>query len=306
LSYHKNLEIGTKKEEIVSLIQERNKEPKIENSALDGVNPNSKLFRILSECIGKNQNFQDAEFPARLETITRDKNHESFEKYFVKSEWLRPHEIFKCDYDKILLFENIDPRDIKQGLLGNCYFLATLSALAEFPDRVRKLFNNQTSNKYGVYSVNIFIKGIPTEIIIDDYFPCLNRNPHCSKPVGNELWVLLLEKAWAKLFKQYTIAEGGVPHQAMEYLIGAPSQGFSINDKEDNLFKNPEALGDTFGECDKVQYLLSAGSKGQGESKSDKGIVAGHAYTMLSVYDSGKKLLKFLKAFFLSFCKELF
>jgi calpain-15 len=39
------------------------------------------------------------------------------------------------------LFKNgIDPNDIKQGMLGDCYFVAALATLAEWPDRVKKIF----------------------------------------------------------------------------------------------------------------------------------------------------------------------
>ena len=50
--------------------------------------------------------------------------------------------------------------------------MATLSALAEFPEVVQKIFNNKNCNKYGVYSVYFYIQGIKTEIIIDDFIPC--------------------------------------------------------------------------------------------------------------------------------------
>lgn len=42
---------------------------------------------------------------------------------------------------KIAIFDkDIKPNDVVQGALGNCYFLSVLSALAEKPDRIKKLF----------------------------------------------------------------------------------------------------------------------------------------------------------------------
>jgi calpain-15 len=40
----------------------------------------------------------------------------------------------------------IDPNDIKQGMLGDCYFVAALATLAEWPERVEKLFVSKTTN----------------------------------------------------------------------------------------------------------------------------------------------------------------
>jgi hypothetical protein len=218
--------------------------------------------------------FKDEEFPAHVRSITLDESNQNYNKYFLNAKWLRPPEIFKCSYDEIKLFDTIDPNDINQGALGNCYFLATLSALAEFPDRVMKVFNNKTINPSGAYSVTLYIQGIPKEIVVDDCFPCLNNQPLFAKPVGKELWVMILEKAWAKCFKQYTIAEGGLPHQAMEHIVGAPTKGFSsINQTKGqiNLFEDLDELGRVLKESDEKGYLLSAGTKGTGESKSEEG-----------------------------------
>jgi len=55
------------------------------------------------------------------------------------------------------VFDNISVHDIKQGQLGVCYLLATLSSLAEYPNILKRLFNIHEYNKYGCYSVNIFV-----------------------------------------------------------------------------------------------------------------------------------------------------
>ena len=44
----------------------------------------------------------------------------------------------------ISVFDNIEPGDIKQGLLGDCYFLCSLSSLAERPNLIKRLFETKS------------------------------------------------------------------------------------------------------------------------------------------------------------------
>jgi calpain-15 len=120
----------------------------------------------------------------------------------------------------------IEPGDIKQGLLGDCYFLSVLSILAEHPLRIKNLFKSQYRNDQGIYGVKLLNKGEYKEIVVDDYFPCLGGEPAFSKANGRELWVLLLEKAWAKKFGSYERIEAGFAENVMHDLTGAPA--FSV------------------------------------------------------------------------------
>jgi hypothetical protein len=65
--------------------------------------------------------------------------------------WKRPGEIEELMDDqegKVELFkDSIEPNDIQQRGLGDCYFLSCLSMLAENPNRVRRLFASQTLNE---------------------------------------------------------------------------------------------------------------------------------------------------------------
>jgi calpain-15 len=55
---------------------------------------------------------------------------------------------------KLQIFDaSIEPSDIAQGGLGDCYFLSTLSVLAEKPNRIRKMFIDGEANEYGIYGV---------------------------------------------------------------------------------------------------------------------------------------------------------
>ena len=47
-------------------------------------------------------------------------------------------------------------------------------------------------------------------------------NPVFTRANGNELWVLLLEKAYAKIYGNYEILEGGFSNVVFRELTGAP------------------------------------------------------------------------------------
>ncbi len=62
----------------------------------------------------------------------------------------------------------IDPTDIIQGNLGNCYFLSALSALAEYSNRVQDIFLTKEINDSGIYAVSIFLNGERRTVVVDD------------------------------------------------------------------------------------------------------------------------------------------
>ncbi len=93
--------------------------------------------------------------------------------------WKRPKDFIGEEFS---IFDDcIDPCDIIQGTLGNCYFLSGLSAMAEYPERIKKLFVSPDTNTYGCYGAKFCINGEFQEILIDDLFPCF---PEASSPTG--------------------------------------------------------------------------------------------------------------------------
>ena len=104
------------------------------------------------------------------------------------------------------MFNNsVDPRDINQGALSDAYFLCALAILAENPNRIKRLFVSNKENKSGMYAVRICKNGFWQEVIVDDYFPCVKGgySPKFTTTAGPELWVIILEKAWAKIHGSY-------------------------------------------------------------------------------------------------------
>lgn len=62
--------------------------------------------------------------------------------------------------NKPALFDGkIEPKDVVQGSLDDCYFLSALAALAEREENIRAVFKDQTYNPNGIYKVTLRVDG---------------------------------------------------------------------------------------------------------------------------------------------------
>lgn len=83
-------------------------------------------------------------------------------------------------------------------------------------------------NPAGIYMVVFYVNGLQTPIIVDDHLPIKpNGNPAFATCRDGEIWVSILEKAWAKLHGTYARTEGGLPCFAASHISGVPSESFS-------------------------------------------------------------------------------
>jgi hypothetical protein len=92
--------------------------------------------------------FTDFEFPAEKESLIPDWTESDPEvqeqaKNWEDIVWIRTNDIVfegtdcrKC----IICDDGITANDIKQGGLGDCYFLSVLSSACESPSRIKKMF----------------------------------------------------------------------------------------------------------------------------------------------------------------------
>ena len=94
-----------------------------------------------------------------------------------------------------------------------------------------------------------------------------------SKPIGKEIWVLLIEKAWAKLIGSYYDAEMMTPDQFMEDLTGYPTLGAYFKNKKDKLKDILEYSDKSY------PIILTTGSRKMA------GMVSNHAYSLLKIYE---------------------
>lgn len=158
--------------------------------------------------------FVDAEFPPINASIVSDVNSDHAEDILRRMTrgvvWRRGTDIATS------LFDRVHPNDIKQGIVGDCWALAGIAALAEFPQRIESLFHEAQLAPEGKYHIRIFDPCARrwNWVAVDDYIPYVIKGqelkPLAAQPINNELWVLLLEKALAKWFGGYQKLNGGV------------------------------------------------------------------------------------------------
>ena len=59
-------------------------------------------------------------------------------------------------------------QDLTQGGIGDCWFMSALAVVAERHDLIAKLFGSTSKNASGCYSINLFMDGDWTGVLLDD------------------------------------------------------------------------------------------------------------------------------------------
>lgn len=196
--------------------------------------------------------------------------------------WLSPETFIKTGPIKI--YDEIHSNDIHQGGLGDCYFLAAISSIAEYPQRLERLFLTKDYNKNGIYVVALCINGIWQDVVLDDTFPCTkySQKPAFNRTKSGELWVMILEKAWAKTHGGYMNIAAGLTREALRDLTGASAKTYFTG-------QNREELWDRLREANDKRYIMTAGSdnlnNGSDSYVEKIGIAGSHAYSLLEAVE---------------------
>jgi len=211
-----------------------------------------------------------------------------------KIKWCRAAEIF--DSENFHVFEQggdkdkICANDIQQGTIGDCYFLSVIGSLCNIYTKngeklIEDLFLHTSKTKEHVYGVYIFINGVWELVLVDDYFPYVGygfKQFAFASSQGNELWVALMEKAWAKVNGCYAkIGCGGLPHEVFDVLTEAYSEQTSVSQNKANEIWNKMV------ESQKKGFVMTAGTSGDVSNLDieEVGLSPGHAYTVLGVHE---------------------
>lgn len=96
--------------------------------------------------------------------------------------------------------EHISPLDIVPGILGDDWFLSAISILAGEPNLIKRLFITPDYNDTGLYRVKLCYNGRWQEVTVDELIPCYAKGePAFAHSIDQSLWILILQKAYAKL-----------------------------------------------------------------------------------------------------------
>ena len=200
-----------------------------------------------------------------------------------KLTWMRPKDVY--GENNFRIYEEPGPNDIKQGMCGDCYFLSSLSSLAEYPDRIKRIFITKEVNDAGIYACQFYVNGEKRTVVVDDYFPYNEEREEWafSRPsLKTEIWPLIVEKAWAKIFGSYQRIEAGTAGEAMYPLTGSPHK-FLLHEE----FTNKNYLWDRIIMADKMKFpmataVFSVADDNLNEDEvEDANLVDGHAYSLI-------------------------
>jgi Calpain family cysteine protease len=143
---------------------------------------------------------------------------------------------------------DVSPSDVHQGKLGDCNLLAPLAAVARAkPAAIRRLI---TRDDDGTYNVTLFERShfwsdlTPRTIrVASQFYTDSSGNPYYagygSTGGANELWVMLIEKAFAKWKGSYDAADGSMfDRDGLELITGNDATESAVSDgSEDDLLK---------------------------------------------------------------------
>lgn len=207
-----------------------------------------------------------------------------------------------------LFADGVSSGDVIQGNLGDCWFLSALSVVATRSDLLEQTFWRGDQHKTKGLFVCKFMKNfVWNYVLIDDRLPVFgftDKKPgkpyfaRCRNP--DELWVSLIEKAYAKLHGSYESLIGGFVDCALNDITGMCSEQIILKAGFPGFGENPytpakpqQNIGDPFWEkiirykdtgtlmgCS-IQPPVTASKDVAAESSAGNGLYYKHAYALV-------------------------
>lgn len=180
--------------------------------------------------------YVDATFPASGSSLFY--NEFQPPKYGIPAdmiEWNRicNGEIADC-VEPVFSSEKPTGGGIVQGALRNRWFLSALGMIQTKPELLQQVLVSSAMWKRGIYTVKFFKSGKWRYVHVDDKIPCDRAGrPHFARsPDPNETWVMVVEKAFAKLHSCYeAICVGGL-EEGLKDATSRPTSLFALGSPE--------------------------------------------------------------------------
>ncbi|ETN07450.1 hypothetical protein PPTG_13351 [Phytophthora nicotianae INRA-310] len=277
------------------------------------VNAKEALLEIESgySCVpgeyGRSLQFVDREFPPDTTSLTGC-SHESE----VAPQWKVSSAI---NIASGLFDGGTDPDDVRVGRLDDAWLLSALSIMAasggvddgKVDELIDRLFVTKQTSLTGAYALRLYQNCQWETVVVDDYFPVLydsaGDEAELSVSAGaafahsrdfEELWVPLVEKAFAKYYGGYAALERGYVHHALRVLSGCECEEVFLAPAARGALK--KTLWQQLKLFRKNQFLLGAASlpsEHADPALRASGLVFDACYVIYDVRDvDGAQLLK--------------
>lgn len=253
-----------------------------------GLNQFSQDSPTLSQYLAQlsSSQFEDPQFPATFESLRGfGEAKKDRSALFSTYTWERPRQAVSSKYT--VAGDLVGPQDLKQGKLGNCYLIAAMAAIAEYPERIKRLIRIRQPVEQGINCVALNVCGYWEDVIIDDRFPFdpEKRKAAFARSNSKDIWLMLIEKAWAKVNGGYSNIEAGYTHDALSTLTGAPTKLIKFKEGgEEQLWRD-------LVQADQFHFTCCASTSGDITEYDDDtisnehGLCAGHAYSLISAVE---------------------
>lgn len=236
--------------------------------------------------------------------------------------WFRPGDI--CDEPKMVYV--VSSSSIKQTIVSDCSFVASLGVCAEYEKRFKKRLitrciypqsakGQPIINPIGKYFVCLNLNGCKRRVVIDDRLPISSSGELLSSYSVNkdEFWVSLLEKAYIKVcclftiyFRLFTLAvfvrqvmggydfPGSSSNIDLHALTGWLPERLTLKPHLPEQLKTDQVFKTMLDSFLRGQALITAATGKLSEADAERaGLVQTHAYAVLDVKEAfGHKLIQ--------------